>query len=63
MDRNNANADEKDEQPTPAAAEMPDWMKSCQWMWKDECVSEEDWKWMEKVLSCCYQSMKDSVDK
>ena len=49
---------QRPEQPAPAVTELLDWMKSCQWMWKDKPASGENWKWMEQVLDDCYKAMK-----
>ncbi len=50
-EKNEERPDQQTEQPTPAVAEMPDWLKICQEMWTRGCISEEDWKWMEQVFN------------
>jgi hypothetical protein len=50
--------DQQPEQPTPAVAELLDWVKICQQVWTDGRVSEEDWKWMEQLINECCKVMK-----
>jgi len=56
--KNEERPDQQPEEPTPAGIGMLDWMKICQQVCADGCVSEENWKWMEQVINDCFKAMK-----